>query len=190
MPDPNITAVLLAAGDGDEAAVNKLMPLIYEELHNMAQRQLRKERSNHTLNATALVHEAYIKLIQQDQVDWQNRAHFLSVAALAMRRILINHARQRLAAKRGGGVAVATFDDALFGHTETRADELVALDEVLGQLAAMHERQAQVVQYRFFGGLTQEEIATVLDVSIHTVRRDWRIARAWLSREVKRNLQS
>lgn len=185
----NITAVLLDFSGGNQAAVNELMPLIYDALHGMARRQLRGERGDHTLNATALVHEAYLKLIQQDQVNWQNRAHFLSVAALAMRRILINYAHQRKAAKRGGGMAVATFDEAFLGHHEPEADALIALDEVLDQLALMNERQAKVVQYRFFGGLTQEEIATVLNVSVHTVRRDWRIARAWLSREVKRTLQ-
>ncbi len=161
------------------------MPLVYDELHNLAQRQLRGERAGHTINATALVHEAYLKLVDQDQVSWQNRAHFMAVAALSMRRILINYARRQRAQKRGGGEAVATFDEALMGGQTARAEQLIALDEALDRLAQMNERQSKVVSYRFFGGLTQEEIAEALGVSVPTVRRDWRIARAWLTRELE-----
>ncbi|MEM1096219.1 MAG: sigma-70 family RNA polymerase sigma factor [Bacteroidota bacterium] len=165
---------------GNRAVADALLPLVYDELYAMAQRQLRSERANHTLSPTALVHEAYLRLIEQDRVTWQNRAHFCALAALAMRRILINYAKQRQAEKRGGGLANVTLEDEHTART-TRADELLALDEALERLEAMNERHAKVVVYRFFGGLTQEEIAEVLGVSVPTVRRDWRLARAWLS---------
>jgi RNA polymerase sigma factor (TIGR02999 family) len=149
----------------------------------MAGRQLRKERPDHTLNATALVHEAYLKLVDQKKVNWQNRAHFFGIASLAMRRILINYAQMHIAEKRGGNNILVTFDDSATPR-ETRAEELIVLDEALQRLEQFNKRQAKVVEYRFFGGLTQEEIAAVLDVSVPTVRRDWRLARAWLSREL------
>jgi RNA polymerase sigma factor (TIGR02999 family) len=169
---------------GNAAVVNALMPLIYDELHQMAENQLRRERADHTLGSTALLHEAYLKLVDQSRVTWQNRAHFLGVAALAMRRILVNYAQQRRAQKRGGEFVATTFDDDLLPR-ESRADELVALDGALARLKALNQRQASVVEYRFFGGLNHEEIAEVLGVSVPTVRRDWRLARAWLSRELK-----
>jgi RNA polymerase sigma-70 factor (ECF subfamily) len=180
----DITIMLGQLSDGNQQVVNALMPLIYEELHRMAERQLRGERANHTLNSTALVHEAYMKLVDQTRVNWQNRAHFFAIAAQAMRRILINYAQARLAQKRGGGQVVATFNEEEFVR-ETRAGELVALDEALSRLKELNERQCKVVEYRFFAGLTQEEIAEVLGVSVPTVRRDWRLARAWLSREIQ-----
>lgn len=186
MPDAqnDITQLLLDLSGGHRAAVDALMPLVYEKLHAMAQRQLRGERAGHTLNATALVHEAYLKLSDQRRVTWQNRAHFLAVAAQAMRRILINYAHSRLAEKRGGGQPLVTFNEQA-GHREARAEELVALDEALSELATLNERQGKVVEYQFFGGLKHEEIAEVLGVSVPTVRRDWRLARAWLSRQLK-----
>ena len=184
---PEITQLLAGLTGGNRTVVDALLPLVYDEMQVIAHRHMRGERSNHTLNTTALVHEAYIKLIRQDQMTWQNRAHFYSIAALAMRRILINYANKRMAEKRGGGQAVATFEDGQVPR-EARADELVALDEALSRLATLNERQSKVVEYRFFGGLTQEEIAEVLGVSVPTVRRDWRLARAWLSRELKRDL--
>jgi RNA polymerase sigma factor (TIGR02999 family) len=183
-PGNDITRMLAELTGGNQAVVNALLPLIYDELHGMADNQLRRERKDHTLNATALVHEAYLKLVDQSRVSWQNRAHFLGVASQAMRRILINYAEQRRAQKRGGQMMATTFDDDLVPR-ETRADQLIDLDEALTRLKALNERQAAVVEYRFFGGLTHEEIAEVSGVSVPTVRRDWRLARAWLSHELK-----
>lgn len=168
---------------GNAEAVNALLPLVYGELHAIAENQLHNERKDHTLNATALIHEAYFRLIDQSRVAWQNRAHFLGVAARAMRRILVNYAVARRAAKRGGDVIATTYDDDLEPRASA-ADELVALDEALARLQQLNERQAAVVEYRFFGGLTQEEIAEVLGVSVPTVKRDWRMARAWLNHEL------
>lgn len=180
----NVTQLLAELTGGNQEVVNALLPLIYGELRGMAENHLRRERKDHTLNATALVHEAYLKLVDQSRVSWQNRAHFLGVAAQAMRRILINYAARRRAQKRGGDVLATTFDDELI-PVETPADRLLDLDEALNRLKELSERQAAVVEYRFFGGLTHEETAEVLDVSVPTVRRDWRLARAWLSRELE-----
>jgi RNA polymerase sigma factor (TIGR02999 family) len=180
----DVTRLLAELTGGNQAVVNALLPLIYDELHGMAENQLRRERKDHTLNATALVHEAYLKLVDQSRVNWQNRAHFLGVASQAMRRILINYAQQRRALKRGGDMVATTFDDDLVPR-ETRADQLIDLDEALTRLKGLNERQATVVECRFFGGLTNEEIAEVIGVSAPTVQRDWRLARAWLSRELK-----
>ena len=182
-----VTAMLAALGEGNESVMGTLMPLVYDELRRLARRQLRGQRAGHTLNTTALVHEAYLKLVNQDEATWESRAHFLSVAAMAMRQILINYAHRRRAQKRGGGQALATFDEALMGGRVTCADEMIALDEALERLRAIHARQSQVVTYRFFGGLTHEEIAGVLGVSVPTVRRDWRIAKAWLNRELSQD---
>lgn len=179
-----ITQLLDQLSDGKREAVNRLMPLVYDQLQAMAKRQLASERSNHTLNSTALVHEAYLKLVDQTRVTWQNRAHFYAVAAQAMRRILVNYANRRLAAKRGGGQVIATFNDDEVVR-ETRAEELVALDAALEELGRLDERQGKVVELRFFAGLTQEETAEVLGVSVPTVRRDWRLARAWLARRLE-----
>jgi RNA polymerase sigma factor (TIGR02999 family) len=183
MSEVNITILLGKLSEGDEKIVNSLMPLVYDQLHAMAARQLRGERSNHTLNSTALVHEAYMKLVDQTRATWLNRAHFFAIAAQAMRRILINYAHKRIAQKRGGGAIVATFNDGEVVR-ESRAEELVALDEALERLRLLNERQCKVVEYRFFAGLTQDEIAEVMHISAPTVRRDWRLARAWLAREL------
>jgi RNA polymerase sigma factor (TIGR02999 family) len=182
-PQSEITRLLGQLSGGNEAVVNALMPLVYDELRAMAERQLRRERSDHTLSATALVHEAYLKLVDQSRVTWQNRAHFYAIAAQAMRRILINYAERRVAAKRGGGQIRVTLTDGIEGP-EQRAEDLVALDRALDRLAELDARQSKVVEMRFFAGLTHEEIAEVLGVSVPTVRRDWRMARAWLSREL------
>lgn len=182
----DITRLLLNLDGSNKTLVDELFPLVYQELRKLAQRQLRGERPNHTLNTTALVHEAYFKLIDQKQVNWQNRAHFFAIAAQAMRRILINYANNRLAQKRGSGEPLVTFEEKSMIR-EARAFELVALDEALTELSTLNERLGRVVEYRFFGGLTQEEIAEVLGISVPTVRRDWRLARAWLSRELSRN---
>lgn len=187
---PNeITQLLLDLSRGNRAAVDALMPLVYEELQALARRHLRGERSAHTLNTTALVHEAYLKLIDQQRVSWQNRAHFFAIAAQAMRRILINYAKSRSAKKRGGGQPLATFKDE-FMVQEARAEDLMALDEALSDLAKLNERQSKVVECQFFGGLTHEEIAAALGISVPTVRRDWRLARAWLSRELNQNMRN
>ena len=180
MPSADITALLARIDAGEPGAVDAILPHVYGELEQMARRQLRGERRNHTLDTSALVHEAYVRLVAQDESGWQNRAHFLGVAALAMRRILMNYARQRAAEKRGGGQPLATFDDGAQGRV-ARSDELLALDEALTRLAERSERAARVVELWFFGGLTQTEIAEVLGISEPTVRRDWRAARAWLN---------
>jgi RNA polymerase sigma factor (TIGR02999 family) len=182
-PQVDITQMLGRLQGGDPHLLEDLFPLVYDPLRIMALKQLHGERADHTLNATALVHEAYLKLVDQRRVSWQNRAHFFAVAAQAMRRILIDYARGRMAEKRGGGQAVVTFNEEAMARM-ARADDLVALDDALVRLAGLDERQARVVEYKFFGGLKHEEIAEVLSVSIHTVHRDWRFARAWLGREL------
>ncbi len=189
MPDNfnPITLLLQDISGGNRTVIDALLPLVYDELRNLAKRQLRGEREHHTLNATALAHEAYIKLVDQKQVTWQNRAHFFAIAAQAMRRMLINYANQQKAEKRGGGLAVVTFDEQAIKR-ETKSEELLVLDDALHELAKLNDRQSKVVEYRFFGGLTHDEIAEVLSVSEPTVRRDWRLAKAWLSRELKRSL--
>jgi len=180
----SFTALLDDLTGGNRTVVDAVLPQVYDELRDLARRKLRGERPDHTLNTTALVHEAYEKLVQQDRMTWKNRAHFTGVAALSMRRILINYAHKRNAKKRGGGAPVATFEDGM-APRDVQAEELIDLDDALKRLEELNERQAKVVTYRFFGGLTQKEIAEVLDVSVSTVRRDWRLARAWLSREMK-----
>jgi len=177
-----ITVLLGRLERGDKAAMDALLPLVYEHLKDVAHRQLRAERSGHTLNTTALVHEAYMKLVGQ-RASWQNRAHFVGVAAQAMRRILVDYARARLAEKRGAGPERVTLSDELHGEL-VRPEELVALDEALMRLRALDARQAAVVEFHFFGGLTHQEIALLLDVSEPTVGRDWRAARAWLGTQI------
>jgi RNA polymerase sigma factor (TIGR02999 family) len=183
----NITQLLAELTGGNNAAVDALMPLVYDELHQVAHMHLRKERRNHTLNATALVHEAYFKLVDQTKVNWQNRAHFFAIASQAMRRILINYALQRKAQKRGGDDVKITFVDENVMR-ESQPEELLALDEALNRLKLINERQSKIIEYWFFVGLTHEEIAEVLGISVPTVRRDWRLARAWLSRELKKTV--
>ncbi len=179
-----ITAVLRAIDQGQHAIVDRVVPLVYDELRLMARRQLAAQRVGHTLNTTALVHEAYLKLASASPRPWQDRAHFLSVAAVVMRHILVNYARAQHAQKRGDGPALVTLDDNLVGG-ELRSDELLLLDDALERLNVAHPRQRAIVEYRFFGGLTHEEIASVLGVSVPTVQRDWRMARAWLVNELK-----
>jgi len=183
MSDQDVTQLLHKLSAGNRTVVNALLPRVYDELHSLAKRQLYGERPNHTLNATALVHEAYLNLVQQRDANWQNRSHFMGIAALAMRRILVNYAKARLAEKRGGGMALATFNDEI-AVREARAEELVALDEALSRLEELDERQSQVVTLRYFGGLSQEEIANALGISVPTVGRDWRFAKAWLAKEL------
>lgn len=173
------TQLLLAWGAGDERALDRMLPLVYEEMHALAARYLRRERADHTLQPTALVHEAYLRLINQRSVDWRNRAQFLGVAAGMMRRILVNHARDRAAAKRSGGEQQVSLSlvEAPSGAPDV---DLIALEGALQRLAAHDAQKAHVVELRFFGGLTMEEIAEVLGISLSSVEREWRFARAWL----------
>jgi RNA polymerase sigma factor (TIGR02999 family) len=178
-----ITQLLLAWSDGDKQALDRLVPLVYDELRRLAQNYMRRERAGQTLQTTALIHEAYLRLIDADQVQWRNRAHFFGIAARLMRQILVARARERGCQKRGGGAERVSLDEAMV--IDERLDEdLVALDEALGELSQFDARMAQVVEMRFFGGLTEEEIAAALDVSTKTVRRDWRLARSWLRRKL------
>jgi RNA polymerase sigma-70 factor, ECF subfamily len=181
-----ITRLLVAWGDGDESALEDLTPLVYEELHRLAHHYMSRERAGHTLQTSALVNEAYVRLIDWKNVRWQNRAHFFGVSAQLMRRILVDFARSRQYQKRGGGERVVALDEAALMSDEKTAD-LVALDEALTALAELDERQSKVVELRFFGGLNVEETAEFLKVSPATVRRDWSIARAWLHREMARS---
>jgi len=167
----------------DPKRVDTIYPLVYQHLLETASRQLKLERRDHTLETTALVHEAYLKLVDQKQATFNNRSHFLAIASLAMRRILISYARKRNAEKRGGAETPVTFTDGM-APREARYTELLDLDNALAKLEKMNERQAQIVQYRFFGGLTYKEIAEVLNDTEHSVRYDWRVARAWLKKEM------
>jgi len=170
--------------DGDEGAREALIPLVYDELRRLARRHLRRERPDHTLQSAALVNEAYLRLIRQEQPQWQNRAHFFGVAAQLMRHILVDHARNRAAAKRGAGAPRLTLDPE-YALPQGRDVDLVALDDALNQLAALDPQQSRVVELRFFGGLSIEETSIVLGISPATVKREWATARAWLRREMK-----
>jgi len=185
----DITALLKAWGQGDRAALDELTPLVYGQLRKLAGQYLRKERAGHSLQTTALVHEAYLRLVRADGANWNDRVHFFAVCATVMRRILVDHARKRLSAKRGGPAVAfggAEVDlDQLPAHESERAIELVALDDALTVLAALDARRARVIELRFFGGLSVEETAQALDVSPQTVMRDWKLARAWLTRELR-----
>ncbi len=174
-----VTQLLHELSDGHAEAIERLIPLIYDALRGIAHNHLQRERPGHTLGTTALVHEAYLKLVGQTRVAWKGRAHFFAVASQAMRRILVDYARRRQAEKRGAGAAKVPFEDAVV-MADTRADDLVALDAALETLETIDPRQARVVEYRFFGGLTIEETAAVLDVSPATVKREWTMAKAWL----------
>ena len=178
---PDVTILLQAWQDGDKDALDQLVPVIYKELHRISTSFLRRERVGHTLQATALVNEAYLKLVGQNKSTWQSRAHFLSVAAQIMRRILINHWKERNALKRGGDVINITLDEALAGFEQGKFDPLT-LNEALEKLAERDPRKSRLVELKFFGGLKEEELAEVLEVSVGTVRRDWKLARVWLYR--------
>ena len=169
---------------GDEAALNELIPLVHDELRRIARRCMAGERAGHSLHASALVNEAYLRLVDLQRVNWQNRAHFLAMSARLMRRILVDVARSKSYQKRGGGAVRVTFDDAL-AVTDERDEDLVALDDALRALADVDERKARVIELRFFGGLTVQETASVLQVSVDTVMRDWTVAKAWLLRELR-----
>ncbi|SRR6266508_3023316 len=181
----DVTALLRAWRNGDDEALARLTPLVYDELHRLASRYMRGENAGHTLQTTALMNEAYIKLVDSKRVQWQNRAHFFAIAAQLMRRILVDFVRRRQYQKRGGGWQRVTFAEDLELAGNVNAD-LVAVDEALQELAKLDPRKAQVVELRFFGGLSLEETAEALSVSTDTVGRDWRAAKAWLARELKR----
>ena len=178
-PQQQVTQLLCDWRSGDRAALEKLIPLVQPELQRLAHHYMSRERPGHTLQTTALLDDAYLQLADKTHPQWQNRAHFFAVAAQLMRRIMVDHARQRQALKRGGGAIRVTLDEAA-AVTQTRADELLALDEALEKLATFDRRKAEVVEMRYFGGLTMEEIAEVLKVHVNTVARDWTAARAWL----------
>ena len=178
-----MTEVLQRISGGDPGAVDRLLPLVYDELRALARRELRRERSDHTLQPTALVHEAYLKLARLDRLEWRDRAHFFGAAAGTMRRVLVSHARRKRAEKRGGGAKAVPLENVVLAARE-RPEDVLALDEALARLADLDSRQAQVVECRFFAGMSVPETAEALGVSPATVKRDWTAARAWLNREL------
>ncbi|HEY6244527.1 MAG TPA: sigma-70 family RNA polymerase sigma factor [Pyrinomonadaceae bacterium] len=186
-PPPNdVTQLLVAWGNGDQAARDELMPLVYAELHRLAHRHIKKERPGHTLQTSALVNEAFVRLVDQRDVHWQSRAHFFGIAAQMMRRILVDYARKRRFAKRGGDQLQVSLNEELVAANQRSAD-VVLLDDALTQLAEIDERKSKVVELKFFGGLSIEETAEALDVSPGTVMRDWTLAKAWLRRAMSRS---
>jgi len=182
---PSVTALLIAWRQGESGALDRLAPIVYDDLRVMARRCLRRERPDHSLQATALVNEAFLRLVDVRQVKWQDRAHFFAMSARMMRRILVDSARRRRYQKRGGGAARVTLDDAMLVVGD-RGQDLVALDDALQALAVVDARKSQVVELRFFGGLTVEEIAEALQISSDTVTRDWNLAKVWLLRELSK----
>ena len=182
-PAIQITQLLQSWSHGDEAAIDKLMPLVYDELHRMARRYMSNEKPDHTLQTTALVNEAYLRLVDASGANWQNRSHFFAVSAQVMRRILVDWARSRHAAKRGNDVPALELDEALAVPIKTGTD-IVAVDDALKALTLFDSRKSQIVELRFFGGLSVKETAAVLKVSEETVHRDWRLAKSWLRREL------
>jgi RNA polymerase sigma factor (TIGR02999 family) len=183
-PSPEeVTQLLVAWNNGDKVALNRLMPLVYQELHRLARRRLDAEQAGHTLQTTALVHEAYIRLLGQKEARWQNRAHFFAIATRMMRRILVDYARSRRYAKRGGEARKVPFDEMRI-TTGGKAARVLALDAALTTLAELDERKARLVELRFFGGLSIDDTAKVLGISAGTVKRDWTLAKAWLQREL------
>jgi len=182
---PEVTALLLAWRQGDQGALDRLLPVVYDELHRMAQRQLRGERRDHTLQPTALVNEAFLRLIDVRQIQWQDRSHFLAMSARLMRRVLVDSARARGYQKRGGGALRVSLDPEAIARDD-RPTDLVELDHALDALATEDPRKSQVVELRFFGGLTVEETAEALKVSTDTITRDWKMAKVWLLRELRK----
>lgn len=182
-PTEEITSLLLAHTAGDATALDRLLPRVYEELRRIARARLGRERPDHTLAATELVHEAFLKLVPLDQVSWQNRAHFFAIASRAMRNVLVDHAVRRAAAKRGGGTPAVTIPDD-GSVTEASIEDLITLSDALERLEQLDARQARVVECRFFGGLSLDETAEALNISPATVSREWTFARAWLHREL------
>jgi RNA polymerase sigma-70 factor (ECF subfamily) len=183
LPPQEVSQLLVDWGNGNQAALDRLMALVYTELRQLAHRYMRRERPGHTMQTTALIHEAYLRLVDQHQVRWQHQAHFFGIAARLMRQILIEHARRHTRAKRGGGVGTLALDETAI-VSQARATELLALNDALERLATIDPRKSQVVELRFFGGLSVEEAAQVLNIAHNTVLRDWRMAKAWLRREI------
>lgn len=183
--DREVTQLLIDWSNGDREALDQMMPLVYSELRRMAASYLSRERRDHTLQPTALVNESYLRLIDQKRVNWQNRAHFFGIAAQMMRRILINHANERVAAKRGGGAIKVSLSEAE-SEMEITDASLLALDEALKRLSELDSRKSRLIELKFFGGLTTEEIAEVMQLSHATIEREWTLARAWLHREMQR----
>jgi len=186
IPQSKVTQLLREASNGNRQSLDQLLPLVYQELRSLADSFMRRERSSHTLQPTALVHEAYIRLIDQRNVNWEDRAHFMSIAAETMRRILVNHAHAGNAAKRGGKETKVSIDEAI-GFPGGAEIDLVLLDEALTNLGSFDPRQSQIVELRFFGGLTVKEVARVTNLSTATVEREWRTAKAWLHDQIVRN---
>jgi len=184
LPTSGITDLLINWSEGDADALEELFPLVERELHRLAHIQMRRLRPGNTLQTTALINETYIRLVDQNRVQWQNRAHFFAIAASMMRRILLNYLRDRNRLKRGGGAAQVTLDEGL-AIADAKSDEILALEEALCRLAEIDERKAKVVELRYYGGLSVEETAEVLKVSNITVMRDWNLAKAWLAREIR-----
>ena len=182
----NITQLLVEWSDGNQSALDELYPLVYDELHRLARRYMSRERKGHTLQTTALINEAYVRLVDQKNVRWANRSHFFAISAQIMRRILIDHARRQAYAKRGGGAQQVSLEE-VAAIVPEQGRELMRLDEALKSLAEMDPRRSQVVELRYFGGLNNEEIAGVLHVSENTVTRDWNMARAWLYQQLAEN---
>src|SRR6187397_2006543 len=182
-PRHQVTDLLLAWGNGDRAALDELLPIIHQELRRLARLQMRGERPNHTLQTTALVNEAFLRLVELRRIGWHDRTHFLAISARLMRRILVDHARSRGYEKRGGGAAAVALDDAVAAATEPGMN-FVALDDALQDLARLDARKSRVVELRFFGGLSVAETADALDISPETVMRDWRFAKVWLLRQI------
>lgn len=191
-PDPRskqaVTQLLIEARGGNSEALNELMPLVYDELRELAHEKLRHERAGHTLGTTALVHEAYLRLVNQREVEWQSRSHFFALAAQAMRRILVNYAEKHKAEKRGGGTPDVPLERAMkrgeVVFSAERIEQILGVDHALDRLATFNERGCRVVEYRFFGGLTHREVAEVMGLSVSTVRRAWSASKAWLRREM------
>lgn len=186
MDTNGVTGILVRLSDGDRDAVNDLLPLVYEELRRLAGSYLRQERSDHTLQPTALVNEAYLKMVDINQISWQNKAHFVAVTANQMRRILVDHARRRNAFKRGGEFHILTLNDEI-DKAADETTELIELDDALTELARMDALKAQIVEMRYFGGLTMDEVAEVLGVSVITVKRHWKMTKAWLYGRLAKN---
>jgi len=182
-PNSSVTELLAKARSGDSSALANVFPLIYEELRRLAQIQIKREPDGHTLSPTALVHEAYMRLIDYTRMEWNGRAHFMAVAATAMRRILVEHARGHRSLKRGGALQRVSIESVQLG-TEERAELLIAVDDALSRLKEIDPRQAQVVECRFFGGMTEEETADALGIGLRTAKRDWAKAKVWLHKEI------
>jgi RNA polymerase sigma factor (TIGR02999 family) len=190
-PAPDVTRLLLSWSQGDQAALDELMPLVYDELRRLASAYLRRERSNHTLQSTALVHEAFMRLVNQQEVQWRNRAHFFAIAAQMIRRILVDYARAQHTEKRGTGSVKMELDEAMAAPLESGFDlDLLALNDALEQLSYLDARQSRIVELRFFVGLSIEETAEVMNLSSATIKREWNTARAWLFREMTRHPQA